>query len=81
MLVSLLEKYNPDAGSPSTATLDTLFTEFEQARIPRTSMLVKRAREMGEVRAVKGVEAAIARNNWCRKLAAEDKLHERFLVE
>lgn len=80
MLTTLLEKYNPDAGSPPTTTLETIFTEYEQARIPRSSAMVKQARSLGETRVASGTEACIARNNWCRKVYSENRLHERFPV-
>ncbi|KAI0688726.1 FAD/NAD(P)-binding domain-containing protein [Cerioporus squamosus] len=61
-LVRLLVKHNPSASPPSTATLETVFTELEQLRIPRTSELVMRARKMGELRVVSGVEACKKRD-------------------
>ncbi|KAI9066575.1 FAD/NAD-P-binding domain-containing protein [Trametes sanguinea] len=65
-LVRLLVKYNPEAGEPSTELLSQIFTEYESARIPRTSTLVKRAREQGEIRVVNGVEECKKRNDQLR---------------
>ncbi|KIK68856.1 hypothetical protein GYMLUDRAFT_34848 [Collybiopsis luxurians FD-317 M1] len=66
-LVRVLIKFNPSAQNPSTETLSNAFKEYESVRIPRTSVLVKGAREMGEkTRVVSGMEACIARNNKIR---------------
>ncbi|KAI0087302.1 hypothetical protein BDY19DRAFT_955012 [Irpex rosettiformis] len=63
-LVTLLETYNiSSSASPSTETLETMFTEMEARRIPESSKVVKGARRQGELRVVKGVEACIKRNN------------------
>ncbi|EKM53944.1 uncharacterized protein PHACADRAFT_145467 [Phanerochaete carnosa HHB-10118-sp] len=79
MLVDLLEKHSPGGEPPLTSVLDTVFTELEAARIPRTSQLVKRAREQGETRVVHGVQACIDRNNWYRKLLSDETLlRQRF---
>ncbi|KAI0248089.1 hypothetical protein BJV78DRAFT_1276678 [Lactifluus subvellereus] len=45
-----------------TATLEMIFTKYEQARIPRSMMLIDTARKQGESRVVEGVEACLARN-------------------
>ncbi|KAI0093159.1 hypothetical protein BDY19DRAFT_982954 [Irpex rosettiformis] len=66
LLTELLDKYNPSTASPSTSTLEALFTEFETARIPRSSAMVKGARALGESRVVQGVDACIERNNKVR---------------
>ncbi|KAI0633797.1 FAD/NAD-P-binding domain-containing protein [Trametes polyzona] len=55
-LARLLVKHNPTAAPPSTALLSTVFTELEGLRISRTSMLVRKARIMGEMRVVDGAE-------------------------
>ncbi|KAJ3005688.1 hypothetical protein NUW54_g4232 [Trametes sanguinea] len=65
-LVRLLVKYNPEAGEPSTELLSEIFTEYESTRISRTSTLVKRAREQGEIRVVNGVEECKKRNDQLR---------------
>ena len=39
-LVRLLTKHNPSAAPPSTELLETVFSEYEQLRIARTSALV-----------------------------------------
>ncbi|TFY56253.1 hypothetical protein EVJ58_g7751 [Rhodofomes roseus] len=61
-LVRLLTKYNPDAAPPSTELLGTIFSEYEQLRIARTTELVLGARRQGEGRVLQGVEACKARN-------------------
>ena len=58
----LLTKYNPSAAAPSTEILETIFSEYEQLRIARTSALVLGARRQGEARVVQGVEACRARD-------------------
>ena len=62
MLAELLEKYNPAAANPTTAILETVFTELETVRIPASSTSVKASRKMGESRVVEGLEAALQRN-------------------
>ena len=61
-LVRLLTKYNPSAAAPSTEILETIFSEYEQLRIARTSALVVGARRQGEARVVHGVDACRARD-------------------
>ncbi|KAH9920084.1 uncharacterized protein B0H18DRAFT_1096002 [Fomitopsis serialis] len=61
-LVRLLTKHNPAAAPPSTELLGTIFSEYEQLRIARTSELVQGARRQGEARVVQGVEACRVRN-------------------
>ena len=58
----LLTKHNPSAAPPSTELLETVFSEYEQLRIARTSALVLGARRQGEARVVQGVEACRARD-------------------
>ncbi|OSD03930.1 FAD/NAD-P-binding domain-containing protein [Trametes coccinea BRFM310] len=65
-LVRLLVKYNPEAGNPPTTLLTNIFTEYESARISRTSALVKRARKQGEIRVVSGAEKGKKRNDQLR---------------
>ncbi|TFK88619.1 FAD/NAD(P)-binding domain-containing protein [Polyporus arcularius HHB13444] len=67
-LVRLLVKHNPTASAPSTATLESVFTELEQLRIPRTSELVKKARKMGDIRVVSGVDACKQRTELVRTM-------------
>ena len=79
MLVDLLEKHNPSAAAPTTPVLETVFAGLEVERIPRTAELVKRAREQGETRVVRGVQACIDRNNWYRKILNDEALlRQRF---
>ena len=81
MLIDLLEQHNPSARSPSTSTLDTIFSEIEKVRIPRTAMLVKKAREMGEYRVLAGTDACLARNSILKALCREKDAHiKRFGV-
>lgn len=68
LMIELLEKCNPSAASPPTATLESIFTEFEKTRIPRSATLVKQAREQGESRVVEGVENCIKRNAAYREI-------------
>ncbi|KAJ6632204.1 FAD/NAD(P)-binding domain-containing protein [Mycena sp. CBHHK59/15] len=65
-LIRLLMKHYPkpsDPNGPSTAVLETIFTELEALRIERTAALVQGARKMGERRVVNGEELALARND------------------
>ena len=77
ILVELLEKHNPSAGHPSTVVIATIFAELEEARIPRTSDLVKRARMQGDLMVAKGAEACIARNNTLRALCKDPEGHSK----
>ncbi|KAM5543237.1 hypothetical protein V8D89_003111 [Ganoderma adspersum] len=61
-LTRLLLAHNLSGTSPSTALLETIFTEFEGPRIARTSELVKSARQQGDLRVVGGIEACKKRN-------------------
>ena len=62
-LIRLLLAHNPTGAPPSTELLSKIFTEFETPRIARTSELVKRARQQGDMRVVSGVEACKKRND------------------
>ncbi|KAK7039308.1 FAD/NAD(P)-binding domain-containing protein [Favolaschia claudopus] len=63
-LVQLLVKHRPNASQESTtAEFSAWFKEFEEARIERTAMLVRGARETGETRVVDGLEEARKRND------------------
>ncbi|KAF5370787.1 hypothetical protein D9758_002108 [Tetrapyrgos nigripes] len=73
-LVRVLIKYNPEAASPSTETLEAIFQEYERIRIPRSAALVKGARRMGESRVVIGHEASIQRNAQLRDYYKEHGL-------
>lgn len=78
LLVGLLEKHNPLTVSPPTSTLDTIFSELEAVRIPRTAKMVKLAREQGEVRVVQGVDACRARNDRYREKFKNKQLLKRL---
>lgn len=79
MFITLLEKYNPSAESPSTEILEAVYTELETVRVPRANEIVQLARKQGETRVVEGVEACIARNNYYRELSKNRERHkERF---
>lgn len=81
ILIELLEKNSRADISPSTATLNHVFTELEAVRIPRTAELAKGARKQGETRVVAGREACIARNNYYREMCKDEaKLKARFGV-
>ena len=67
LLTALLEKHNPSGQPPSTQTLETIFSELEAVRIPRSSAMVQGARAQGESRVVQGAEACKARNDAYRK--------------
>lgn len=67
-LVRLLLKHNPSAAPPSTQTLSSVFTQYEDLRIARTSAMVEGARKMGsEVRVVEGLEEAKKRDDWLKR--------------
>jgi salicylate hydroxylase len=63
-LTRLLDAH-PGAAEDS-ATLEMVFTEYERARIPRSSMLIDTARKHGDNRVVEGVEACLTRNQEVR---------------
>lgn len=44
------------------ATLEMVFTEYERACIPRSTMLIDTARKHGDNRVMEGIEACLARN-------------------
>ncbi|KAF9264188.1 FAD/NAD(P)-binding domain-containing protein [Marasmius fiardii PR-910] len=67
-LVRCLVKYNPKASSPSTTTLESVFNEYEAIRIPRTSVLVQKARAAGEARVVEGLTDCLGRNEKTRRI-------------
>ena len=82
-LVRLLCKHNPSAVTPSTELLSKIFTQFEDLRIPRTSEFVKRARKLGELRVVHGVEECKKRNNHLRQMevvSLQDVLNNPFVA-
>ena len=56
---------HPGAADDS-ATLETVFTEYERARIPRSTMLIDTARNHGDNRVAEGVEACLTRNQQVR---------------
>ena len=62
---------HPSAAEDS-ATLEKVFTEYEQARIPRSSMLIEMARNQGESRVVKGIEACLVRNRQVRAFMLDE---------
>ena len=59
-LTRLLDAH-PSAAEHS-ATLEMVFTEYERARIPRSTMLIDTARKQGDNRVIEGVEACLTRN-------------------
>lgn len=62
---------HPGAAEDS-ATLEKVFTEYEHARIPRSSMLIEMARKQGESRVVEGVEACLVRNQQVRAFMSDE---------
>ncbi|KAI0294790.1 FAD/NAD-P-binding domain-containing protein [Russula brevipes] len=69
-LTHLLGAY-PGAAEDS-ATLETVFTQYERARIPRSTMLIDTARKQGESRVAEGVEACLARNEGVRAFMSDE---------
>ncbi|KAG1753021.1 hypothetical protein EDB19DRAFT_981046 [Suillus lakei] len=65
-IMRLLKKYNPSAGQPSTELLSQVFTDYQDLRLPRTSELVRGARQQGEARVIEGTDACRARNETIR---------------
>ncbi|KAM5543852.1 hypothetical protein V8D89_002469 [Ganoderma adspersum] len=61
-LTRLLVAHNPSGAPPSTTLLESVFTEFERLRIARTSALVQRARQHGDLLVVSGVDACKKRD-------------------
>lgn len=68
----LLKKYNPSTGQPSTELLSQVFIDYQDLRLPRTSELVRGARQQGEVRVVEGIEACRVRNEKIRIGSRDD---------
>lgn len=56
------------------ATLQKVFTEYERARIPRSTMLIEMARKQGESRVVEGVEACLARNRQVSAFMSDEEV-------
>ncbi|GJE95045.1 FAD/NAD(P)-binding domain-containing protein [Phanerochaete sordida] len=79
-LADLLAAHAPAAEPTTTAALEAAFQELEAARIPRTTFLVKRAREQGETRVVHGVPACVERNEFYRKLLADEALMRQWFA-
>ena len=64
---------HPGAAEDSAA-LETVFTEYERARIPRSTMLIDTARQQGENRVVEGVQACLARNQEVRAFMSNEEV-------
>jgi salicylate hydroxylase len=60
--------------SEDGAILETVFTEYERARIPRSTMLIDTARKQGENRVVEGVQACLARNQEVRAFMSDKEV-------
>ena len=56
------------------ATLEMVFTEYERARIPRSTMLINTARKQGENRVVEGVQACLTRNQEVRDFMSNEEV-------
>ncbi|KZT70890.1 FAD/NAD(P)-binding domain-containing protein [Daedalea quercina L-15889] len=78
-LVRLLAKHNPSAAQPSTELLSTIFSEYEELRIARTSELVEGARKQGNVRVVQGEEACRARNEAVKAVYTDENFVSNWL--
>ncbi|KAJ3809644.1 FAD/NAD(P)-binding domain-containing protein [Lentinula aff. lateritia] len=80
-LVRVLLKYNPSVREPSTGALKNAFEEFESIRLPRTSSLVKQARQTGEkTRVIKGTAACLSRNEAIRTIWANPEASVQSLA-
>ncbi|KAI5118837.1 hypothetical protein M0805_006157 [Coniferiporia weirii] len=72
-LVRALVAHHPDlASTPSTAQLTAAFADYESVRIPRSAMLVRKARARGEQRVVSDLEAARRRDEAMRALVGQE---------
>ncbi|KAH9920085.1 uncharacterized protein B0H18DRAFT_1025880 [Fomitopsis serialis] len=71
--------HNPSAAAPSAELLSTIFSEYEQLRIARTSELVKGARKQGEVRVVQGEAACKARDESLKAVYADEDFLQNWL--
>lgn len=72
-MIRVLTTHNPDSStSPSTATLETAFAEYEKVRLPRTALLVKGAHAQGQMRVVADPEAARERDAFLKQAYANE---------
>lgn len=84
MLIELLHAYMPpsafsDGRTPASSTLQAVFNKLDASRIPRTSALVRGAREMGRQRVLpSGSQNADERN---RKTKEDWSCTEEILLE
>lgn len=78
-LVRLLTVHNPSAAPPPTTLLETIFSEYEQLRIARTSELVRGARRQGDVRVVSDEAACRARNEAVKAVYVDESFLGRWL--
>ena len=62
---------HPGAAEDS-ATLEMIFTKYEKARIPRSTMLIDAAQKQGESRVTEGIEACLARNQGVRAFMSDE---------
>ncbi|KAG1802654.1 uncharacterized protein HD556DRAFT_702700 [Suillus plorans] len=79
-LMRLLKKYNPSTGQPSTELLSQVFIDYQDLRLPRTSELVRGARQQGEVRVIEGIEACRVRNEKIR-IGSRDEAARKAMSE
>jgi salicylate hydroxylase len=68
----LLKIYNPSTGQPSTELLSQVFLDYQDLRLPRTSELVRGARQQGEARVVEGIDACRVRDEKIRMGSHDD---------
>jgi salicylate hydroxylase len=60
------------------AMLEMVFTNYERARIPRSTMLIDIARKQGESRVMEGIEPCLARNQEVRAFMADEGVMALF---
>ena len=61
-----------------SAMLEMVFTNYERARIPRSTMLIDIARNQGESRVMEGIEPCLARNQGVRAFMADEGVMALF---
>ncbi|KAG1777653.1 hypothetical protein EV702DRAFT_1099798 [Suillus placidus] len=71
-IMRLLKKYNPSASQLSTELLSQVFIDYQVLRLPRTSELVRRARQQGEARVIEGIDACRVRDEKIRTESHDD---------
>lgn len=67
-MTAFLDEFNLNREALPTSELIKVFEAYEGVRIEHTSMMVKKAREQGELRVVSGVERCKERNEAYRQI-------------